>query len=427
MNELNERQQKLDLIRIEKVQPGLKVRYTGEEEITERIWYIALDDIEKNYCMDLEEGRVFSAGGYDAHKDWDGLTFNRDTCYSGLLALNLLYPKEMLQSMKIIRKYRERLKFACTPDMELEGIEGVEVFDLTFREFKVRFHKGAAINKTDDVVWIWCMYDLIKKNHFDEWEWMYHTAKRHFEQFYDPFYDPEDGLYFGQPTFIDVGSNGYPESFGMKTKEAYNYGVWVKASSTNSLYYKALTVMSEAAKRLGLEEEAEEWDERAAHLKAAILDKLRFEDGTFAYFMHKDGHLENRREVLGTAFPVLLDVVTKEEAQKALKGFPVTAFGAPLLVPFYDHESTLHNNSSWPFADTFLLLAFEKAYEVNLVKLNLQIMVNATENGHLREYRNMIKNQMCGATAQLWSCAGFVNACIRGGLTEIDPEKILMR
>ena len=58
---------------------------------------------------------------------------------------------------------------------------------------------------------------------------------------------------------------------------------------------------------------------------------------------------------------------------------------------------------------------------------NLQIMVNATENGHLREYRNMIKNQMCGATAQLWSCAGFVNACIRGGLTEIDPEKILMR
>lgn len=427
MNDVNERQQKLDLFRIERVQPNLKIRYTGKDEIIKRMWYIALDDIEKNYCMDMEEGRVFSAGGYNSHKDWDGLTFNRDTCYSGLLALNLLYPQEMLTSMKIIRKYREQLKFACTPNMKLEGIEGVEVFDLTFQEFKARFHKGTAINKTDDVVWIWCMYDLIKKNNFEEWEWLYHTAKRHFKQFYAPFYDSKDGLYFGQPTFIDVGSNGYPESFGMKTKEAYNNGVWVKASSTNSLYYKALTVMSEVAMKLGLEEEAREWETQAAKLKTAILSNLRFADGTFAYFKHKDGSLENRREVLGTAFPVLCDVVNKEEAKKALQGFPVTPFGAPLLVPFYDHESTLHNNSSWPFADTFLLLAFEKAYDVNLVNLNLQIMVNASENGHLKEFRNMLENQMSGATAQLWSCAGFVNVCIRGGLTEIAPEKIFIR
>lgn len=413
-----------NLLNLPKVFPKSEIKYTGVSPIIEKLWYIALDDAEKNYCMDTPYGRVYAAGGYGKHANWKGLTFNRDTCYSGLLALNALYPKEMLTSLKIIRTYRDKLAFNCTPETELEGIDGVQVNDISFDEFKNIYHKGTAINKTDDVVWIWCAYDLIKKNNLNEYEWLYNTAKQDFKKFYDPFFDANDGLYFGQPTFIDVGSNGYPESFGMKTKAAYNNGVWVKASSTNALYYKALTVMSETAEKLGLLNESQNWSKRAENLKSAIRNNLRFDDGTFCYFMHKNGLLEKRREILGTVFNVLFDIVSGADAAAALKGYPVTAFGAPLIFPFYENDRVLHNNSAWPFADTFLLLALEKAYSADYTDLNLQIMINDSVFGHIGEFRNMLTNQMNGATAQLWSIAGFINTCIRANLTDLNSDKI---
>ncbi len=426
MSNLTEQIRQNDLIPVMNTEeePGKKIRYTGNDPLIGKMWNTALCDVEKNYCMNTEYGTVFAAGGYGEHFNWKGLTFNRDTSYSGLLALNALYPQEMLTSMKIIRCYRRKLAFHCTPETEIEGISGVQVVNVNFEEFKRRFHKGTAINKTDDVVWIWSFYDLMQKNHLQEEQWLYETAKYDFEHFYNPFYDETDGLYFGQPTFIDVGSNGYPDSFGLKTKEAYNNGVWVKASSTNALYYKALTIMGKTADKLGLEEEAQEWMRRAENLKKAIRESLRSPDGTFCYFKHRDGHLENRREVLGTAFCVLNGIVEGQEAKDALKDYPITAFGAPLIFPYYENDRVLHNNSAWPFADTFLLLATEKAYGIRLVNLNLQIMVNDSVNGHIGEFRNMILNQMCGAKAQLWSISGFLNACIRGGLTELKKETV---
>ena len=407
--------------------PKLGIKFTGNDTIAEKMWYIALEDIEKNYCIDTEYGVVFAAGGYNEHKNWDGLTFNRDTSYSGLLALNSIYPNEMLTSIKAIRKYREKLKFTCTPDTKLEGIDGVDVLDVDSLEFRKIFHKGTAINKTDDVVWIWCAYDLIKKNQFDEWEWFYETACDNFKNFYFPFFDKKDGLFFGQPTFIDVGLYGYPEHFGYNTKEARNNGVWVKATSTNALYYKALSIMSEVAEMLGLNDEAKEWELRAKNLKGAILKHLRFEDGTFAYFKHKDGSLEDRHEALGTAFAVLLDIVEGEDAKHALSGCGFTQYGVPLIYPFYENGNSLHNNATWPFVDTFYLLALEKAYGDSFVAHNLMVMLNASIDGHIYEYRDTNLNHIRGAKAQLWSIAGFINTCIRGGLTELPTDFVKIK
>lgn len=421
MNEISNTQVELNLINMESSYQDGMIQFTGEQRVLRSMWYAALEDIKKNYCMDIEGTRMFAAGGYNNHKNWNGLTFNRDTCYSGVLALNALYPKEILACLKKIREIRGKLKFACMPGTKLVGVNGVEVFDLEFEEFKARFHKNSAVFKTDDVVWLWCAYDLLMKSSIDEWDWLYETGKQNFEELYTPFYDPNDGLYFGQPTFIDVGCNGYPENFGYRTLDAYNNGVWVKASSTNSLYYKALCVMAEAARRVGKPEEAPTWERQADKLKNAIRNELRFDNGTFSYFKHKDGELEQRREVLGTAFPVLFGIVESEDAKSALAGYPITSCGAPLLHPFYDNEKVLHNNSMWPFADTFLLLAFEKAYGESYVEENLLIMINSVKNGHLYEFRNLLTNQMSGSVAQLWTIVGFVNTCIRGGLTELSP------
>lgn len=413
-----------NLLMLPDANPELDIKYLGKDKVIEKMWYIALEDIEKNYCIDTEYGVVYAAGGYNAHSDWGGIAFNRDTAFSGLLALNSLYPDKMLASIKIIRKYREKLKLKCTPDTKLEGVEGVEVLDIDFTEFKKRFHEGSSIAHTDDVVWIWCAYDLLKKNQFDEWNWFYETANKNFKDFYFLFFDESDGLFFGQPTFIDVGDYGYPEHFGYRTKEARNNSVWVKATSTNSLYYKALNIMAEVAEMLGLNDEAQEWQSRARKLKQAILKHLRFENGTFTYFKHKNGDLEDRHEALGTALTVLLDVVEGEDAKLALSGCTLTQYGVPLIYPFYGNGNSLHNNASWPFVDTFYLLALEKAYGESFVNQNLLIMINSAVDGHIYEYRDLNLNHIRGAVAQLWSIAGFANACIRGGLTELPPDTV---
>lgn len=413
-----------NLLTLPQASPKLNIKYTGNDKIFGQMWDIALEDIEKNYCINTEHGVIYAAGGYDAHKDWDGIAFNRDTAYSGLLSLNRLYPNEMLTTIKAIRKIREKLKFVCTPESELEGIDGVEVLDLTFTELKKIFHMGSAIAQTDDVAWIWCAYDLFKKNNFDEWKWFYETADMNFKEFYYPFFDETDGLFFGQPTFIDVGLYGFPEHFGQNTKEARNNGVWVKATSTNALYYKALCVMAEVAEKLGLNNEANEWELRAENLKNAILRHLRLEDGTFAYFKHKDGSIEDRHEALGTAFVVLVNIVDGEDAKRALSGCTFTQYGIPLIYPFYEHSNSLHNRATWPFVDTFYLLALEKAYGESFVNQNLIIMLNNAVNGHIYEYRDLNLNHSRGAIAQLWSIAGFANACIRGGLTELSPDSV---
>ena len=70
------------------------------------------------------------------------------------------------------------------------------------------------------------------------------------------------------------------------------------------------------------------------------------------------------------------------------------------------------------------LLAMEKAYGETFVNQNIMIMLNASTCGHIYEYRDTNLNHNRGAKAQLWSIAGFANACIRGGLTELSPDEI---
>lgn len=381
-----------------------------ENELKDRIIQ-ARSDIEKSFNTETPYGKVYSAG--DFGKGFSGLVFNRDVSYAGILALNQLYPSEMLESLKTVRAVRKRLGFACHRACGglLEGVEGVICEELSPAEFFKKYQKASAINKTDDVCWLWCAYDLLSRGEFsmDEWKWLYENGLECFERFYAPFYDPADGLYFGQPSFLDVGHNGYPDGWNTPTQENRNRCVWVKAASTNCLYYKGLCVMAEAAKKLGMKE-AHIWEERAEHLKWAILDKFVREDGGFAYFIHRDGHKEPRRDALGAAFAVLCDVT---DSEKVLLGYPVTDQGVPLLHPFYDRDDYYHNNSSWGFVDAFFLLAKEKLSGISTAQRTLELLNDYYMDGHFYEWRDLRDGKVKGSPAQLWTTAAFLGAAIR--------------
>ena len=198
--DFNKMVKETNIMDLEYVKPNKQIKFTYKNKMIEKLWNIALSDVEKNRCVDTPYGKVYSAGGYG--KEFFGMVFTRDTSYSGLLALNALYPNEMLECIKAVRNIRLNLGFACFREEGnvLEGIDDVVIYDIPKIEFFKKFQKASAINKTDDVVWVWCAYDLLKKNKFgmSEWNWLYHMGVGCFEKLYNRFYDPNDGLYYGR-------------------------------------------------------------------------------------------------------------------------------------------------------------------------------------------------------------------------------------
>ena len=418
-----------DLYAFEVHEPKCKMKLHGAPPIIEKLWQNVLWEIEQNFSIETPYGTVFGAA--NRGKGFFAKLFTRDVSFSGILGLNVLYPKEMMQSMKIIRKVRLERGWSCPKDQVIQGIEGVTIEDLTNREYIIKYGKSTPANKTDDVIWLWSYYDLLTRGDYqrNEWEWYYETGLECFKRLYDPFYDPDDGLYFGQPTFIDVGHSGYPQEMMKQplldpSNTTYNFNacIWVKASSTNSLYYAGLLAMAGAAKRLNRMDEAADFSKRAAALADSMRKHLRFEDGTFTYFKHKGGHLEPRREAIGTALPVIFGIVDGEEAKAAVAKYPYTVCGAPTIYPFYDNNSFYHNNSAWPFASTIFNTAVEKATGSSTAFENLVMLMNSTERGAMREVFDMRKRIPTASFAQLWSMAAFVCTCSRMNYTSFKID-----
>jgi len=393
--------------------PDCNVPLDSASPLMQRLWKIALGDVEYNF-VETEDGKYLGAGTVF------GVTvFTRDISYSGVLGLNALYPEMMRRSLKLTRKVRQRLGFKVAKHYAVREIDvpwQEEEYDE--RAYKDKYNTNSYTRRTDDVVWLYAYHDLLERHpaEDDEWQYMYEMGQRFFEKFYEPFFDTADGLFKGQASFIDIawenGKNaGYPQDFTIARNTC------IKATSTNCLYYRAMRAMKAAAKKLGHDEAAAEWSDRAMRLKTAIQKELRFEDGTLAYYKDVDGKLEPRREALGAALAVLFEVVEGDEARKALKDYPVSDAGVPLMFPFYDDERFYHNNSAWPFVDTFFLWACEKATGEDRTAENAALLARTCAvDGTFHELVNYQAKEISGSGHQLWSAAGFVNLCQRAGL-----------
>ena len=217
-------------------------------------------------------------------------------------------------------------------------------------------------------------------------------------EFFDRFYDPKDGLYRGQASFIDVSwperarpVGAYPAHFKVD-----DY-LLLKAASTNALYVKGLRVLSEAAKRLGRNEKALAWNKKEQQLQKAILENLIAPDGRIAYYKDRHGTLSDRSEVLGTALPILHDAVDPETGARALRQYPQTAVGIPVIDPFFDTDGAYHNNRSWPFTDTFFLAAAEKALGESQCAYNLALLARVVKKDGFHELMDMRNGAVIGS------------------------------
>lgn len=400
------------------VHPRCPVRLAATTPLMERLWNIALADIERN-IVETAEGRYFGAGSAYGVK-----VFTRDICYSGILGLNALYPDIMLDSIRFTRRLRSRLKFRVSRGYRVEGIAAPWVEEeITEPEYSDQYGTNSYTRRTDDVVWLWCSGELLKQWDTPElWTWFFNTGRAFVPEFYQPFFDPDDGLYRGQASFIDIHfshhkATGYPRDWTIGDC------VRVKSLSTNCLYVLGFQALAEAAVRLNQEADSRLWRARCEQLKAAIRKQLRRADGTFAYFKDKDGVLQERREALGSALAVLSGVATGAEARAALKDYPVTDGGVPLFHPFFPETDWYHNNSSWPFVDTFFLKALEIADGVDRTAQNAALLARTcVGNRSFHEVTDYRTREVKGSGGQLWTAASFVDTCRRAGLVKLDMQ-----
>jgi len=393
--------------------PLCKIRLTDVTPLTERLWRIALSGIESNIVQTMD-GHYFGAG-----TSYGVRIYTRDISFAGVLGLASLYPQQLFDSLKVSRTVRYRLGFTVSDERYF--VPEIDVpwksAGIDERAFINTYHINSYTRATDDVIWLWCANELITKHGSrEDWKWMYDTGTRYFNEFYAPFFDPNDGLYRGQASFIDIHfadrkSTGYPDDFGVKDC------VLVKALSTNCLYVQGLEVMATASARLGLISESTRWKQQAKALRRAIRQELRHKDGTFAYFKDRHGNLQQRREALGTALAVITGVVSGRDARIALAGYPISDAGVPLFLPFFPTTRFYHNNAAWPFVDTFFLRAWEQAYNVDRTGLNAALLARTCRpDGSFHEVVDYRTKAIQGSGNQLWSAASFIDVCRRAGL-----------
>jgi len=392
--------------------------------LTRKMWKIALNDVELNLITN-NYGTYFAAG-----RRYTDRVYTRDIAFAGILGLNALYPNEMMKSLRVTRDVVSKLGYKVSREEVIKEINAPwEIIAEDKTEVMAQYKSNSITRRTDDVVWIWAVDDLFKSHpEVADWKWFYNNGKKNFDEFYAPWYDKTDGLYKAQPTFHDIQSSAYPKGYSQADC------VLLKSTSTNCLYYKALLSLANAAKKCNLPEESKVWNQKAKSLKAAIIKELMLPDGTFTYYKDRYGKVMPNQHNLGTAFAIIFGVVEGKAAKKAIENYPTSEFGTPLQYPFMDNKGD-HNQASWPFCDTFFLIAKEIAdgkdytgYNAALLARTMGTKLDPKKNpewggfGSFHEKVQLPSGLISGSGSQLWTSAAFMNVCMRANLIDYDAN-----
>jgi hypothetical protein len=169
-------------------------------------------------------------------------------------------------------------------------------------------------------------------------------------------FDPEDGLYRGEQSFLDWREQSYPQ---YTANDTVHIGM-SKALSTNAGHHELLRATAALAREVGDAAAATRYDGWADALAAAIRERLWLaEDEQFATFVTTtlDPAPARRFDALGTALTILSGIATEEQAAKAVSRYPLLPTGPPVLWPQQQEPRIYHNRGIWPFVTAYWLRA----------------------------------------------------------------------
>ncbi len=222
-------------------------------------------------------------------------------------------------------------------------------------------------------------------------------------------FDPTDGLYYGETSFLDWREQSYP--------------TWVKNNPVHIAMSKSLsTNLNHLFLLRSLEELTGEVHNSEA--LATAIDN-HFWQGTY-YSSYKSTELNpapvENQDMLGTALAVL-DLQTHPEV---MQHYPHGQFGPPVIWPQQQHTPIYHNRAVWPFVTAYSILAARQANNQQVFEHNLNSLIKlaALNLSHMENYEWQTGSNwyedgddsgpVLNSRRQLWSVAGFLGAIAHG-------------
>lgn len=247
-------------------------------------------------------------------------------------------------------------------------------------------------------------------------------------------YDPADGLYTGEQSFLDWREQSYPE---WTRTNVVHIGM-SKSLSTNVAQYIALQRLSELTLYLNDYENYQTFNQWAENLKNAIIEN--FWDGTSLRSL-KTSFLDQRvikyYDLLGISLAILEDIPEPSQAKSALTNYPQTLVGPPVIWPQLQDIPIYHNRAIWPFVTAYALKAAKKIKEPSLITaFTRSLMLGPAQNLSnmenfefltLRNWFNdgVLSGPVVNSRRQLWSTAGYLSMVIDVVFgKEVQPDAI---
>jgi len=233
-------------------------------------------------------------------------------------------------------------------------------------------------------------------------------------------YDPDDGLYRGEQSFLDWREQTYPE---WVEGDVVHVGM-SKALSTNLLHFRAMEVAAALADETGDSTARDRYAGWATELGQAIRDGFWLEDeGGFSTLITTglDPAPTRRFDLLGSAFAVLFGVANASQAERIVASYPHYGPGAPVIWPQQQATAIYHNRGEWPFVTAYWLRAAAATGNATVADkmvralvrgaaLNLSNMENF-EAGSGDPYvdEGATSGPVVNSQRQLWSVAGYLS------------------
>ncbi len=243
-------------------------------------------------------------------------------------------------------------------------------------------------------------------------------------------FDPADGLYRGEQSFLDWREQTYP---GWTNPDTVHIGM-SKSLSTNVAHLALLDLTAKLAEEVGDGATATKMKGWASELRDAI--RARFwlpEEKQFSTFVttELDPSPVRRFDLLGTSLAVLLDAATAGQAKDAIATYPSLPKGPPVIFPQQKDTPVYHNRAIWPFVTAYWVKAAKKvgndtAFDagirslVRAAALNLSNMENLeVVTGKAWHDDGAFSGPVVNSQRQLWSVAGYIGA-VNGGLFGVE-------
>lgn len=169
-------------------------------------------------------------------------------------------------------------------------------------------------------------------------------------------FDPRDGLYSGEQSFLDWRDQSYASWIVDDLASMAS----AKSVSTNATHYQALRLAAKLAREQRDTVRAARYDGWALDLKRAINARLWLADaGMYSSLTaaHFDGAPMYKFDWLGQSLAIVTGIASEEQARSILARYPHGPMGPPVIWPQQQGMPVYHNRAMWPFVTGYGLKA----------------------------------------------------------------------